>query len=83
MQINAVQAQAWSRNCRWAESDGETDDKEVSPLIGDNYTDWDSMWSEASTRKEESSGEIQEEAYDSEDMEYHYPYDLQEMKRGL
>ena len=83
MQINAVQAQASSRNRRWAESDGETDEEEGSPLVDDDYTDWDSTWSEASTREEESFGEGQEEAYDSEDTEYHYPYDLQEMKRSI
>ena len=81
MVINALHAQDLSDD-DGGEADTESDDDGVSSVGDGDDTDWDSTWSEASAREEDAPfGEEQE--YDSEDTEYHYPYDLQAMKKSI
>ena len=84
MEINALQAQSFGRGgaCDETSAESEEEGDMAGAVAGD--TDWDSTWLEASERgEEELLAESQEEAYDSEDTEYNYPYDLQEMKKSI
>ena len=60
----------------------EVDSEEENEEVEDGEeTNWDSTWSEGMVDGDDDS--VSQDDYDSNDTEYNYPYDLQNMKKSI
>ncbi|KAG2213623.1 hypothetical protein INT45_000984, partial [Circinella minor] len=78
MEVNAVDIDAITDD----EEETERSIEGEETTDGDIETDWDSTWSEGS-RDNDDIIQGNHDGYESDDTEYHYPYDLQKMKKSI